>query len=107
MGRPTSSLSLLRGGANLPAVAGQFAGWKGDFKGFFLGLRANNNKPYFVAHRRQYEEEVRALLRHERLIYFKRWPVEPWIATSKARDRVAKAWRDGAALEAWCAKHMD
>ena len=227
MGRPTSSLSLLRGGANLPAVAGQFAGWKGDFKGFFLGLRANNNKPYFVAHRRQYEEEVRApllalladlepefgpahrvarpnrdirfsadkspyklniyadverggyvaldadglvaaggrymvegaqlkklraavaddrsgkklvaivadlrekgydvegqelkrvpppypqdhpradLLRHKRLIYFKRWPVEPWIATSKARDRVVKAWRDGAALEAWCAKNMD
>src|SRR5438876_1430965 len=60
MGRPTSSLSLLRGGANLPAVAGQFKGWKGDFKGFFLGLRANNNKPYFEAHRRQYEDEVKA-----------------------------------------------
>src|SRR3989442_15499180 len=41
-------------------MAGQFAGWKGDFKGFFLGLRANNNKAYFEAHRRQYEDEVKA-----------------------------------------------
>jgi uncharacterized protein (TIGR02453 family) len=208
-------------------VAGRFQGWKGDFRGFFLGLRANNNKAYFEAHRRQYEEEVKApmlalladleaefglarrvsrpnrdirfsadkspyklniyadlerggyvaldadglvaaggrymvddgqlarlraaiasdrsgnelvaivtalrkkgyevegqelkrvpqphpqdhpradLLKHKRLIYFKRWPVELWIATAKAKDRVAQAWRDGAALEAWCAKHMD
>src|SRR3989442_11147001 len=41
-------------------MAGQFAGWKGDFKGFFLGLRANNNKAYFETHRRQYEDEVKA-----------------------------------------------
>jgi len=208
-------------------VAGEFTGWKGDFKGYFLGLRANNNKPYFEAHREQYVHEIKApllalladlepefgppnrvarpnrdirfsadkspyklniyadverggyvaldaeglvaaggrymvddgqlkrlraaiagdrsgkelvaiveelrkkgygvegqelkrvpppysqdhpradLLRHKRLIYFKRWPVEPWIATAKARDRVAKAWRDGAALEAWCARHVD
>lgn len=205
----------------------RFRGWKGDFTGFFLGLRANNNKPYFEAHRKQYEEEVKApmlalladlepefgpphrvsrphrdirfsadkspyklniyadverggyvaldaeglvaaggrymvddsqlkglrtavaadrsgeeltaivgelrkkgydvegqelkrvpppypqdhpradLLRHKRLIYFRRWPVGPWIATVKARDRVAQAWRDGAALERWCAKYMD
>ncbi|HKB19219.1 MAG TPA: DUF2461 domain-containing protein [Candidatus Dormibacteraeota bacterium] len=208
-------------------MAGEFTGWKGDFKGYFLGLRANNNKPYFEAHREQYVHEIKApllalladlepefgppnrvarpnrdirfsadkspyklniyadverggyvaldaeglvaaggrymvddgqlkrlraaiagdrsgkelvaiveelrkkgygvegqelkrvpppysqdhpradLLRHKRLIYFKRWPVEPWIATAKARDRVAKAWRDGAALEAWCARHVD
>lgn len=208
-------------------MPGQFQGWKGDFKGFFLGLRANNNKAYFEAHRRQYEEEVKRpmvalladleaefgparrisrpnrdirfsadrspyklniyadverggyvaldaeglvaaggrymvddmqlkrlreavaadrsgkdlttivselrkrgydvegqelkrvpspypqdhpradLLRHKRLIYWKRWPAESWIATSKARERVAQVWRDGAALEAWCAKHMD
>jgi len=43
-------------------VAGKFSGWKGDFKGFFLGLRANNNKAYFEAHRRQYEDEVKAPL---------------------------------------------
>jgi uncharacterized protein (TIGR02453 family) len=208
-------------------VATRFNGWKGDFKGYFLGLRANNNKAYFETHRRQYEDEVKAplvalladleaefgsphrisrphrdirfsadkspyklniyadverggyvaldaeglvaaggrymvddgqlkrlrdavagersgkqlvaivaelrekgydvegqelkrvpsphpqdhpradLLRHKRLIYWKRWPAGPWIATPKARDRVAQAWRDGAALETWCAKHMD
>jgi uncharacterized protein (TIGR02453 family) len=207
-------------------VAGKFSGWKGDFRGFFLGLRTNNNKAYFEAHRQQYEEEVKApmlalladlepefgaarrvsrpnrdirftadkspyklniyadlqrggyvaldadglvaaggrymvedaqlkslrkavaaepsggelvrivaalrkngyevtgqelkrvpspypqdhprgeLLRHKRLIYWKRWPVEPWIATPKARDKVAQAWRDGALLEAWCARYM-
>ena len=50
---------------------------------------------------------VADLLRHKRLIYWKRWAVEPWIATPKARDRVAKAWRDGEALNAWCARYMD
>ena len=208
-------------------MAGKFTGWKGDFTGFFLGLRANNNKAYFEAHRKQYEQDVKApmlalladleeefgpprrvsrpnrdirfsadkspyklniyadlerggyvaldaeglvaaggrymvedaqlknlrtavasersgkdlvaivaalrkkaydvegqelkrvpspyaqdhpradLLRHKRLIYWKRWPVGPWIATAKAKDRVAQAWRDGAELDAWCAKHVD
>jgi len=208
-------------------TAGGFSGWKGDFTGFFLGLRANNNKPYFEAHRQQYEQDVKApmlalladleeefgpphrvsrphrdirfsadkspyklniyadverggyvaldaeglvaaggrymvddaqlkklrasvanersgselvavveelrkkgydvsgqelkrvpspypqdhprgdLLRHKRLIYWKRWPVGPWIATVKAKDRVATAWRDGAALEAWCSRYVD
>jgi len=37
-----------------------FTGWTGDFRGFFLGLKANNNKAYFQAHRRQYEEAVKA-----------------------------------------------
>ena len=208
-------------------MAGKFTGWKGDFTGFFLGLRANNNKAYFEAHRKQYEQDVKApmlalladleeefgpprrvsrpnrdirfsadkspykvniyadlerggyvaldaeglvaaggryvvedaqlknlrtavasdrsgkdlvaivaalrkkgsdvegqelkrvpspyaqdhpradLLRHKRLIYWKRWPVGPWIATAKVKDRVAQAWRDGAELDTWCAKHMD
>ena len=208
-------------------MAGKFTGWKGDFRGFFLGLRTNNNKAYFEAHRRQYEDEVKSplvalladledefgpprrisrpnrdirfsadkspyklniyadcekggyialdadglvaaggrymvedvqlkrlraavadngsgtelvrivdelrrkgydvegqelkrvpspypqdhpradLLKHKRLIYWKRWPAGPWIATARARDRVAQAWRDGAGLEAWCRKHMD
>ncbi|HET7419763.1 MAG TPA: DUF2461 domain-containing protein [Candidatus Dormibacteraeota bacterium] len=208
-------------------MAGKFTGWKGDFRGFFLGLRANNTKAYFEAHRRQYEQEIKAplvamladlepefgpphrisrpnrdirfsadkspyklniyadcdrggyvsldaeglvaaggrymvddaqlrrlreavahdrsgrrlveivtelrkkgydvqgqelkrvpppypqdhpraeLLKHKRLIYWKRWPAGPWIATAKARDRVAQAWRDGAELEAWCRQHMD
>ncbi len=208
-------------------MAGRFVGWKGDFRGFFFGLRANNNKAYFEAHRKQYEDEVKApmlalladleaefgpphrvsrpnrdirfsadkspyklniyadldrggyvaldaeglvaaggrymvddlqlkrlreavaaersgkelaaivaalrkkgydvegqelkrvpppypqdhpradLLRHKRLIYWKRWPAEPWIATSKAKDRVAQVWRDGADLNSWMSKHLD
>jgi uncharacterized protein (TIGR02453 family) len=208
-------------------VANKFTGWKGDFKGFFLGLRMNNNKAYFDAHRRQYEDEIKApllallgdlegefgparrvarpnrdirfsadkspyklniyadverggyvaldaeglvaaggrymledvqlkrlreaiaadrsgqalaaivaglrkkgydvdgqelkrvpppypqdhprgdLLRHKYLIYWKRWPAEPWIATPKARDRVAQVWRDGDALHDWLAKNVD
>jgi uncharacterized protein (TIGR02453 family) len=205
----------------------EFSGWKGDFKGFFLGLRLNNNKAWFDAHRRQYEDEIKApmlalladlepefgparrvsrpnrdirfssdkspyklniyadvlsggyvaldaeglvaaggrymldagqlkrmreaiaaertgkelvaivaalrndgydvdgqelkrvpppypqdhpradLLRHKYLIYWKRWPAEPWIATAKARDRVAKVWRDGGRLHAWLSRHLD
>lgn len=208
-------------------MAGQFQGWKGDFRGYFLGLRLNNNKAWFEAHRRQYESEIKApmlalladleaefgpphrvsrpnrdirfsadkspyklniyadcdrggyvaldaeglvaaggrymvddkqlkklrqaiaaersgkelvaivtalrkkgyevegqelkrvpppypqdhprgdLLKHKRLIYWKRWPVEPWIATAKARDRIARVWRDGAELNAWLSKHLD
>ena len=206
---------------------GQFAGWKGDFKGFFLGLRANNNKAWFDAHRSKYEEDVKApmvalladleaefgpphrisrpnrdirfstdkspyklniyadcerggyvaldaegpvaaggrymiddaqlkrlreataadragkelvaivaalrkkgyevegqdlkrvpspypqdhpradLLRHKRLFYWRRWPAEPWIATPRARERVAQVWRDGAGLEIWMHNHID
>ena len=208
-------------------MVGAFKGWTGDFKGFFLGLRANNNKAYFEAHRKQYEQEVKApmlalladlepefgpprrvsrpnrdirfsadkspyklniyadlegggyvaldaeglvaaggrymvddvqlkrlreaiasdrsgqelativaalrmkgyevegqelkrvpppypqdhpradLLRHKRLIYWKRWPAEAWIATSRAKDRVAQVWQDGADLNAWMTKHLD
>jgi uncharacterized protein (TIGR02453 family) len=208
------------------AVAGTFHGWTGDFQGFFFGLQIDNSKSYFEAHRRKYEQEVKApmqalladlepefgpaklsrpnrdirfaadkspyktniyadargggyvaldakgltvaggrymvappqlaryraavaadksgkelhaivaslikkgyeiggqelkrvppphpqdhprgeLLKHKRLIYFKRWDVEPWIATPQVREKVAKAWRDGAELSAWCARHMD
>ncbi len=39
---------------------GKFTGWTGDFRGFFLGLKANNSKAYFEAHRKQYEQEVKA-----------------------------------------------
>jgi uncharacterized protein (TIGR02453 family) len=208
------------------AVGAPFAGWKGDFQGFFLGLQADNSKAYFEAHRRMYDEEVKGpmlalladlepefgparlsrpnrdirfsadkspyktniyadaagggyvalsasglvaaggrymmdtpqlarfreavasdasgarlgeivadvrrkgyevgdhglkrvpsphpqdhpradLLRHKRLIYWRRWDVEPWIATPEARERVAGAWRDGRELNAWFAIHVD
>jgi len=207
----------------LIGMAGGFTGWNGDFRGFFLGLKANNSKAYFEAHRRQYEQEVKGpmvallddlafefgearlsrpnrdirfsadkspyktniyattpggylaldadglmvggghyvmdtaqlarfreavaasasgaklvaivaalrkegydiggqelkrvpsphpqdhprgdLLRHKRLIYWQRWPAGKWIATAAPRERVAQAWKDGANLNAWLAKH--
>jgi uncharacterized protein (TIGR02453 family) len=203
---------------------GNFNGWKGDFRGFFLGLKANNSKAYFEAHRQQYQRDVKGpmvallddlefefgearlsrpnrdirfaadkspyktniyattrggyvaldaeglmvgggryemdpdqlarfraavaaaasgtklvaiietlrrqgyevggqelkrvpsphpqdhprgdLLRHKRLIYWRRWPVGKWIATGAARERVVGAWKDGANLNAWLAKHL-
>jgi uncharacterized protein (TIGR02453 family) len=209
----------------LNRMAGGFSGWKGDFRGFFLGLKANNSKAYFEAHRQQYEQEVKGpmvallgdlefefgearlsrpnrdirfsadkspyktniyatagsgyvaldaeglmvgggryemdaaqlahfrdavavpasgtklvaivaalrekgydvdgpalkrvppphpqdhprgeLLRHKRLIYWRRWPAGKWIATSGARERVVQAWKDGANLNTWLAKHLE
>lgn len=204
----------------------KFVGWRGDFQGFFLGLRADNSKKYFEAHRGKYEDEVKGpmvalladletefgpahlsrpnrdirfsadkspyklniyadcrqggyvalnaeglvaaggrymmdvaqlarfreaiaadrsgkelvrivaalrdkgydvegqelkrvpppypqdhprgdLLRHKQLIYWKRWPLQKWIATASTRDRVADVWRDGTPLNAWLAKHLD
>jgi len=41
------------------------------------------------------------LLRHKRLIFWRRWKIEPWIATAKVRERVAEVWRDGADLSSW------
>ena len=207
-------------------MQGRFHGWTGDFQGFFLGLKLDNSKAYFDAHRKQYEDEVKGpmvalladlepefgaahlsrpnrdirfaadkspyktniyadsreggyvaldatgltaaggrymveaeqlarfrhavaaektgkelagivdalrkkgyeiggqelkrvpaphaqdhprgdLLRHKRLIYWKTWKIEPWLATPKVRDRVARVWRDGEALNRWCSEHMD
>jgi len=207
-------------------MEGSFTGWKGDFPGFFLGLRADNSKAYFEAHRREYEDVVKApmvamladlehefgsarlsrpnrdirfssdkspyktniyadarsggyvaldatglvaaggryvmdakqlgrfraavasdrsgkeltaivarlrgkdyelggqdlkrvppphaqdhpradLLRHKRLIYWRRWEIGPWIATPEPRERVAQTWRDGSELHGWLATHLD
>jgi uncharacterized protein (TIGR02453 family) len=206
-------------------MAGAFTGWKGDFKGFFLGLKLNNSKAYFESHRKQYEQDVKAplvalladlepefgaarisrpnrdirfsadkspykmniyatterggyvaldagglavgggrhmlepseladfrkavdakasgeklavvvaalrakgydvegqelkrvppphpqdhprgdLLKHKTLYYWRRWPLEPWIATAKARERVKQSWLDGADLGAWLSRHL-
>jgi len=204
---------------------GNFMGWKGDFRGFFLGLKANNSKSYFDARKQQYLHDVKGpmvalledlefefgearlsrpnrdirfaadkspyktniyattsggyvaldaeglmvgggtyemdsaqlaryreavaasasgtklvaivaalrekgydiggqelkrvpsphpqdhprgdLLRHKRLIYWRRWPAAKWIATTEPRDRVAQAWKDGANLNAWLARHIE
>lgn len=214
-----------RASANLAPMGGRFAGWKGDFQGFFLGLQLDNSRAYFDAHRRTYEDEVKGpmlalladleeefgparlsrpnrdirfsadkspyktniyadapgggyvaldatglvaaggryimdsqqlarfraaiaandsgaelagivarlrengyevggrdlkrvpaphnqdhpraeLLRHKRLIYWRRWEVGPWIATPEAGERVAHAWRDGSELNAWLARSV-
>jgi uncharacterized protein (TIGR02453 family) len=47
------------------------------------------------------------LLRHKRLFYWQQWAVGPWIATPSVRERVAKAWLDGATLNAWLTRHLD
>jgi uncharacterized protein (TIGR02453 family) len=208
-----------------PPAREPFAGWKGDFRGFFLGLQVDNSKAYFDGHRRIYERDVKGplvalladlepefgparisrpnrdirfaadkspyktniyasaadggyvaldangltaaggrymmdasqlqryraavaddrsgeelaaivadlrtcgyevgeqelkrvpppypkdhpradLLRHKRLIYWRRWDVGPWIATPEAGERVRTVWRDGARLDAWMARHL-
>jgi uncharacterized protein (TIGR02453 family) len=43
-------------------VSARFAGWKGDFRGYFLGLQVDNSKAYFEAHRRTYERDVKGPL---------------------------------------------
>jgi hypothetical protein len=47
------------------------------------------------------------MLRHKRLIYWRRWPAGKWIATAAARERVVQAWKDGANLNGWLAKHLE
>ena len=203
----------------------RFAGWKGDFQGFFLGLQLDNSTAYFEAHRRTYEQDVKGpmvalladlepefgparlarpnrdirfsadkspyktniyadargggyvaldasglvaaggrymmdapqlasfraavaadgpgqelaavvaelrvqgyevggqelkrvpppyprdhpradLLRHRRLIYWRRWEIGPWIATPEPRERVARVWRDGRRLADWMVAHL-
>ena len=49
----------------------------------------------------------RDLLRHKRLIYWRRWPIGPWIATPEPLERVAQVWRDGAELNAWLTTHLE
>ena len=46
------------------------------------------------------------LLRHKRLIYWRRWKIEPWIATMQTRERVAEVWRDGDELSSWLSAHV-
>ena len=47
------------------------------------------------------------LLRHKRLYYWQQWAVGPWLATPSVRERVAAAWLDGGALNAWLTRHLD
>lgn len=47
------------------------------------------------------------LLRHRRLIYWRRWEIGPWIATREPLERVGQVWRDGRDLTAWLAENLD
>jgi uncharacterized protein (TIGR02453 family) len=46
------------------------------------------------------------LLRHKRLAVTRAWPVEPWMHTVEAYDRVTQLWRDGAPVAAWLEAHV-
>jgi uncharacterized protein (TIGR02453 family) len=47
------------------------------------------------------------LLRHKKLIYWRRWAIGPWIAKPGVVDRVAQAWRDGSDLTTWLTTNVD
>lgn len=47
------------------------------------------------------------LLRHRRLVYWRRWEVGPWIATRQPLERVGQVWRDGRDLTAWLARNLE
>jgi len=46
------------------------------------------------------------LLRMKGLVTWKQWPVEPWLATAKAKDRVVSVLRDSADLAHWLDVHV-
>lgn len=46
------------------------------------------------------------LLRQKGLVAMQQWPVEPWLGTRKAKDRVVKALRTSAPLNDWLLKNV-
>jgi uncharacterized protein (TIGR02453 family) len=72
-------------------------------KGYEVGGRELKRvpRPYLPEHPRA------DLLRHKHLIYWQRWPIERWIRTSHARDRIVEVWRDGDRLNDWMTRHVD
>jgi len=46
------------------------------------------------------------LLRMKGLVTWKQWPVAPWLATAKAKDRVVSVLRDSAELAHWLDVHV-
>jgi uncharacterized protein (TIGR02453 family) len=47
-----------------------------------------------------------ALLRHKGLAAVRRWPVEPWLFTPEAGDRILQVFADGEALVTWLRRHV-
>jgi len=46
------------------------------------------------------------LLRMKGMVTWKQWPVEPWLATAEAKDRVAEVLRASAPLAEWLELHV-
>jgi uncharacterized protein (TIGR02453 family) len=46
------------------------------------------------------------LLRHKRLATTRSWPVEPWMHTAEAYDRVTALWRDAEPIATWLETHV-
>jgi uncharacterized protein (TIGR02453 family) len=46
------------------------------------------------------------LLRYKGLVAWRQWPVQPWLGTPKARDRVAEFLRASDPLNDWLATHV-
>jgi uncharacterized protein (TIGR02453 family) len=46
------------------------------------------------------------LLRHKRLTVSRTWPVEPWVHTPTAYDRVVETWRAGEPINRWLERHV-
>jgi uncharacterized protein (TIGR02453 family) len=46
------------------------------------------------------------LLRQKSFYVWREWPVEPWLATPSARDRVVETWRDSRPLLEWLLRHL-
>jgi uncharacterized protein (TIGR02453 family) len=46
------------------------------------------------------------LLRQKAFYAWREWPVEPWLATPKARDRVVEVWRSVKPLQDWLLDHV-
>jgi hypothetical protein len=46
------------------------------------------------------------LLRFKGLVAWKQWPVEPWLGTAEAKDRVVGLFRASQPLNEWLAAHV-
>jgi uncharacterized protein (TIGR02453 family) len=46
------------------------------------------------------------LLRHKRLAASRSWPVEPWMHTADAYERLTATWREGDAIADWLERHV-
>jgi uncharacterized protein (TIGR02453 family) len=81
-----------RSGAKLAAIVAEL-----EKKGYEIGGEELKRVP---APHPQDHPRAR-LLKHKRLIYWKRYGLEPWLATAEAKEIVAAGWRDGRDLDAW------